>query len=67
VDAIEHVSTKQHLQVSNAQASINDTNHHALEVFHVSNTNVDFIDVREVDVKPNETSSAFGCPFYNHC
>jgi hypothetical protein len=66
VDAIEHVSMKQHFQVSNAQALIDDTNHHALEVFHVSNTNVDFINVREVDVKLDETSSAFGHPFCNH-
>ncbi len=48
VDAIEHVSTKQHPQVLNVQASINDTNHHALEVFHVLDTNVDFVDVKEV-------------------
>jgi len=64
VDAIEHVSTK-HLQVLNVQTSIDDTNHHALEVFHVLNTNVDFVDVREVDVKPNEMLNAFGHPFCN--
>jgi hypothetical protein len=67
VDAIEHVSTKQHPQVLNAQALIDDTNHHALEVFHVLDTNVDFVDVREVDVKLDETSIAFGRPFCNHC
>jgi hypothetical protein len=47
VDAIEHVSTKQHLQVLNVQALIDDTNNCASKGFHVSNTNVDFVNVRK--------------------
>lgn len=56
MDAIEHVSTKQqHPQVSNAQALIDDTNHHALEVFHVS-TKQQYCQVLNVQALINDTN-----------
>jgi hypothetical protein len=47
VDVIEHVSTKQHPQVLNVQPLINETNHHALEVFNVLNINVILLMLRK--------------------